>query len=82
VADPDLNLEKATNPGGRVPLPPRPLRVALHGRWRLIEAAGTVCAWQLPNTTQDVRALSQTSTETVLEILCRHGASYDLKLAP
>ena len=73
VADPDLNLEADVNQ-------PRPLRVSLRGDWRLQEATATVCAWQLPDVREDVRIVPSGSGETVLEILCRHGASYDLSL--
>ena len=73
VSDPDLNLEEDVNQ-------PRALRVTLHGAWRLQEATGTVCAWELPDVEGDVRILSAGADETVLEILCRHGASYDLSL--
>jgi hypothetical protein len=74
IADPDLNLEKGVNK-------PQPLRVILRGAWRLLEATGTVCAWQLPDAGANVRLVSADGDETVLEILCEHGASYDIKLA-
>jgi chondroitin-sulfate-ABC endolyase/exolyase len=74
IADPDLNLEKGVNK-------PQPLRVTLRGAWRLLEATGTVCAWQLPDAGANVRLVSADGDETVLEILCEHGASYDIKLA-
>ncbi len=74
VADPDLNLENGVNQ-------PRPLRVTLRGPWRLLEATGTVCAWQLPDTDEHVRIVSADAAETVLEIICQHGASYDIRLA-
>ena len=74
AADPDLNLVEEVNQ-------PRPLRVSLRGAWRLLEATGTVCAWHLPDATENVRILSAGAAETVLEILCRHGASYDVSLA-
>jgi hypothetical protein len=48
---------------------PRPPYAALRG------------AWRLPDTSEKVRILSTTAAETVLEILCQHGASYDLRLA-
>ena len=73
VADPDLNLEEDVNQ-------PRPLRVSLRGAWRLEAAKGTVCAWDLPDAGEDARIVSSGAEETVLEILCRHGASYDLIL--
>ncbi len=73
VADPDLNLDKGVSQ-------PRPLRVAVRGGWRLLEATGTVCAWRLPGAKENVRIVSTSAAETVLEILCRHGASYDIKL--
>jgi chondroitin-sulfate-ABC endolyase/exolyase len=81
VADPDLNLGKPVGSGGGVSLGPLPLRVTLHGAWRLTEATGTVCAWRLPETRDNVRVVSDSAGETVLEILCRHGASYAMKLA-
>ena len=74
VADPDLNLENGANQ-------PRALRVTLRGAWRLLEATGTVCAWRLPDAPDTVRIVSADAAETVLEILCEHGASYDIKLA-
>ena len=74
VADPDLNLENGANK-------PQPLRVTLRGTWRLLEATGTVCAWQLPDAPDNVRIVSADAGETVLEILCEHGASYDIGLA-
>ena len=60
---------------------PQPLRVTLRGAWRLLEATGTVCAWPLPDTKEKVRIVSAGAEETILEIVCQHGASYDLKLA-
>ena len=74
VADPDLNLQNGANQ-------PQPLLVTLRGAWRLREATGTVCAWHLPDAPQNVRVLSADATETVLEIVCQHGASYDITLA-
>ena len=74
VADPDLNIGSGTSK-------PQPLRVALRGAWRLLEATGTVCAWQLPDAGDNVRIVSADAGETVLEILCQHGASYDISLA-
>jgi hypothetical protein len=81
VADPDLNLEKVKGQPGAAAISARALRVTLHGAWRLREATGTVCAWQLPNASESVRILSTNATETVLEILCQHGASYGIRLA-
>ena len=74
VADPDLNLERRTSK-------PQPLRVTLHGAWRLVGATGIICAWQLPEAGENVRIVSADAAETVLEILCQHGASYDITLA-
>jgi hypothetical protein len=74
VADPDLNLEGGVSQ-------PRPLRVTLQGAWRLVEARGRVCAWDLPEVPDEVRIVSSNAEETVLEIICRHGASYDISLA-
>ena len=85
VADPDINLDKlkgkSGDNGGWVALPPRPLRVTLRGARRLLDATGTVCAWHLPDASEKVRILSTNAAETVLEILCQHGASYDIRLA-
>ena len=74
VADPDLNLEKGVSQ-------PRPLRVTLRGAWRLLDVTGTVCAWHLPDASENVRILSTNVAETVMEILCQHGASYDIRFA-
>ena len=74
VADPDLNLG---NQGSE----PQPLRVTLRGQWRLVEATGTVCAWPLADTQEKVRIVASSPVETTVEIVCQHGASYDLKLA-
>ena len=74
VADPDLNLEDKVSQ-------PHPLRITLRGTWRLLEARGTVCVWPLTDTKEQVRLLSASAAETVVEIVCQHGASYDLKLA-
>jgi chondroitin-sulfate-ABC endolyase/exolyase len=71
VADPDLNLVDDVNQ-------PKALRVVLRGAWRLQKAKATVCQWELPDAPEDVRVLSSGAGETVLEIVCRHGASYDL----
>jgi len=73
VADPDLNLVDSVSQ-------PRPLRVTLRGAWRLLEATGTLCAWPLPEASADVRVVSTTQDATVVEIICRHGASYGLRL--
>jgi len=73
AADPDLNLEDQASK-------PRPLRITLRGKWRLVEAKGTVCVWPLPDTKEKVRIVSASAAETVVEIVCQHGASYDLKL--
>jgi phage baseplate assembly protein gpV len=81
VADPDLNLEKTKGRSGAGTSAARALRVTLHGAWRLLEATGTVCAWRLPNAGENVRIVSTSATETVLEILCQHGASYGISLA-
>jgi len=74
VADPDLKLEKGANQPG-------PLYVTLRGNWRLLEATGIVCAWHLPDTEENVRIVSADAAETVLEIICEHGAGYDITLA-
>jgi chondroitin-sulfate-ABC endolyase/exolyase len=74
VADPDLNIEDHVSR-------PKPLRITLRGTWRLLEANGTVCVWPLTDTKKKVRIVSSSAAETVVEIVCQHGASYDLKLA-
>jgi len=74
VADPDLNLENNVSQ-------PQPLRLTLHGSWRLLAARGAVCVWPLTDTDKQVRLVSASPAETVIEIVCQHGASYDLKLA-
>jgi hypothetical protein len=74
MADPDLNLENGVNT-------PQTLLVTLRGAWRLVEATGTVCAWHMPDAPKNVRVLSADAAETVLEISCRHGASYDITLS-
>ena len=82
VADPDLNLEKTgTNRNCPAVSRPRPLRIALRGAWRPLAATGTVCAWRLPDVRKNIRILSTSAEATVLEILCRHGASYDIRFA-
>lgn len=73
VADPDLNL-------GDQGSKPQPLRVTLRGKWRLLEAKGTVCVWPLTDTKKNVRIVAASPAETTVEIVCHHGASYDLKL--
>ena len=74
VADPDLNLGKGVSR-------PRPLRIALRGAWRPLDAKGRVCAWHLPDARKNARILSANAKETVLEVLCQHGASYDLRFS-
>lgn len=74
VADPDLNL-------GDQGSKPQPLRVTLRGKWRLLEAKGTVCVWPLTDTKKKVRIVAASPAETTVEIVCQHGASYDLKLS-
>ena len=73
VADPDLNLEKGVNQ-------PRTLLVTLRGEWGLLKATAIVCAWELPDASENVRILSADEDETVVEILCLHGASYGMTL--
>ncbi len=73
VADPDLNLQPGAGNQAQA------LRVTLHGAWRLHEARGSTSIWPLPDTTQKARVASTSERETVLEIACEHGASYDLK---
>lgn len=74
VADPDLNLEDGVNQ-------PLPLRVRVRGKWTLEEATGTLCDFPLADAAEDVSIASTDAEETVLEILCRHGASYDIALS-
>ncbi|MBI3945459.1 MAG: hypothetical protein HY321_06045 [Armatimonadetes bacterium] len=74
VADPDLNLVEGASQ-------PRPLRLTLRGAWRLLSAQGTVCAWQLGGASEEVRVVSTGAAETIVEIACRHGASYEMRLA-
>ena len=74
VADPDLNLQTG---GGNQP---RVLRVTLRGKWKLQETKGTTCVWPLPDMKDKVRVVTSSDSETVVEIVCQHGASYDLKL--
>ncbi len=74
AADPDLNLVGGVSQA-------RPLRITLRGNWQLMDAAGTVCAWRLPEVSAAVRIASADAKETVLEIFCQHGASYNLVLA-
>ncbi len=80
VADPDLNIEGRILWREEGANKPQLLRLTLHGKWRLLEAAGTINAWQLPEAPGDVRIVSADDEETVLEIICRHGASYDISL--
>jgi chondroitin-sulfate-ABC endolyase/exolyase len=75
VADPDLNLQEN---GANAP---RALQITLRGKWRLEEAKGTTCVWLLPDTSNKVRIVSSGNEETMLEIICEHGASYDVKLS-
>lgn len=74
VADPDLNLQPD---GGNKS---QPLRVTLRGKWRLQEAKGTTCGWSLADMKNKVQIVSSSDAETIVEIVCQHGASYDLKL--
>lgn len=74
VADPDLNLIDGVSQ-------PQPLRVTLRGPWRLLEVTGIVNAWHLPDATDNIRIVSSNEAETVVEIVCQHGASYGLRLA-
>ena len=74
VADPDLNLQDGVSQ-------PRPMHVTLRGAWRLLEVTGTVCAWHLPDVRANVQILSRSPAETVIRILCQHGASYGITLA-
>ncbi|MFO7947714.1 MAG: chondroitinase family polysaccharide lyase [Armatimonadota bacterium] len=73
VADPDLNLQDGAGQ-------PRSLRLTLRGAWGLLDAKETVCEWPLDDTGDSVRILSANDGETVLEIICQHGASYDITL--
>jgi hypothetical protein len=74
VADPDLNLVDWVNKA-------RTMQITLRGQWRLIETRATVCAWDLEGVADKAKVVAADADETVLEILCEHGASYDLNLA-
>jgi chondroitin-sulfate-ABC endolyase/exolyase len=74
VADPDLNLVDGVNEA-------RTMQITLRGQWRLIETRATVCAWELEGAADKAKIVSADANETVLEIICEHGASYDLNLA-
>jgi len=73
LSDPDLNLEDEVNI-------PRKLRLTLNGTWGLVEVQGRVGERDLPDVVEDVKIQPGGAGETVVEILCRHGASYDLSL--
>ncbi|MFP3904715.1 MAG: polysaccharide lyase family 8 super-sandwich domain-containing protein, partial [Armatimonadota bacterium] len=73
VADPDLNLQDGASQ-------PNPLRVTLRGSWSLQQATARVCQWPLNDSDESARIVSADADTTVLEIICRHGATYDLKL--
>ncbi len=75
IADPDLNLDNSVSR-------PRPLQVTLRGQWHLQDAKAAVCAWQIPGAEEAVRVLQAGPEQTVLEVICEHGASYELELAP
>ena len=81
VADPDLNMTPTTRGQQSGANQPRLLRVTLRGAWRLLSATGTLCAFPLPKASESVRVLSTDGNQTVLEIVCRHGASYDISVA-
>jgi len=74
VADPDLNLQDGGNQ-------PRPMQIELRGAWRLAEVGGRVCAWELEGASDHVSVVASDADRTVLEIVCQHGASYDISLA-
>lgn len=74
VSDPDLNLVDGANQ-------PQPLRVTLRGAWRLLDVTATVCAWPLGEEPPEVNIVSSDTEETVVEIICKHGASYNMTLA-
>ncbi len=73
VADPDLRLENGVSRA-------RPVRIVLRGPWRILQTTGTLCAWPLPDAAQHARVSTATAAATTIEVLCRHGASYDLCL--
>jgi hypothetical protein len=60
---------------------PRPMQIELRGAWRLAEVSGRVCAWELEGASDHVRVVASDADRTVLEIVCQHGASYDISLA-
>ena len=74
IADPDLNLVGGVNEA-------RTIQITLRGQWRLLEARATVCAWELEGAADKAKVVAADADETVLEIICEHGASYDLTLA-
>ncbi|NLJ36833.1 MAG: hypothetical protein GX358_11470 [candidate division WS1 bacterium] len=78
VADPDLNAEPASGDG--IFSQPQVLHVTLRGAWQLLYAKGTVCAWDLEDAAENVRIVATNAEETVLEIVCQHGAGYELSL--
>lgn len=75
VADPDMNWVDEVSQQ-------RSLRVTVRGAWQISTATGRVNAWLLPDVDQKVRIISSNATETVIEIDCQHGASYDISLIP
>jgi hypothetical protein len=56
-------------------------RFTLRGQWRLLETRATVCARELEDAADKAKVVAADADETVLEIICKHGASYDLTLA-
>ncbi len=78
VADPDLHADPPA--GNHIVSEPRPLRVTLRGIWRVLEASGAVGEWELEGASEGIRVISADVDETVLEIVCDHGASYDIRL--
>lgn len=68
VADPDLAAGD------------EPLRITLRDSWHLRDVTGTICAWPLDDAAEAVRVTAANTGQTVLEISCRQGASYDISL--
>jgi hypothetical protein len=55
--------------------------VSLRGAWRLLDVTETVCAWPLGPEPAEVEVVSSDAGETIIEIICKHGAVYGINLA-
>ena len=73
LSDPDINLVEGVNE-------PQHLLVTLGGHWRISKVVATVCAWRLPDVRADLGITFGRDDDSILDVLCRHGASYDLTL--